>query len=102
MKELAQTDRNDPTYISSTQQQRKLKDDSKMIEDSLFALSKRVMQIQPTVNKEINLINSNMNKALADLGERRTSNALARQQLAMTSANNLALLLDQALQQMQQ
>lgn len=102
MKELEQTDRNDPKYVKLSQQQRKLKDDSKMIEDSLFALSKRVMQIQPAVNKEINLINNNMDKALADLGERRTSNAIARQQLAMTSANNLALLLDQALQQMQQ
>lgn len=101
MKKLEKTDRNNPTYVKLMQEQKKLKDDSKMIEDSLFALSKRVIEIQPTVNREINLINNNMGKALEEMGERRTAAASSRQQLAMTSINNLALLLDQALQQMQ-
>lgn len=91
----------DPKYVKFGQQQRKLKDDAKMVEDSLFALSKRVTQIQSIVNREINQVNDNMSKALEDIGERRTPEAVGHQQYVMTSFNNLALLLDEALQQMQ-
>ena len=40
--------------------QRKLQDDSKIIEDSLFALSKRNPAISATVNREISSIIMNM------------------------------------------
>ncbi len=100
MNELKQTKIEDPTYVKLAQTQKKLKDDSKLIEDSLFALSKRVVQIQATVNREVSKINFNMDKAIEDLGERRTSSANSRQQLAMTSINNLALILDEAVQNM--
>ena len=42
-----------------------------------------------------------MEKALEDMAERRSSNASERQQFAMTSANNLALILSESLEQMQ-
>jgi len=102
MEELKPLERNDPAYVDSGRDQRKIKDDSKMVEDSLFALSKRVPQIESIVNEEISSINQNISKALEDIGERRTANATSRQQYVMTSYNNLALLLDEALQQMQQ
>ena len=92
----------DPKYIQLVQRQKKLRDDSKMIEDSLFALSKRVVEIQPIVNREINLINFNVDKSQEMLVERNTSSAAYRQQTAMTSINNLALMLSEALKQMQQ
>lgn len=101
MQDLKALDRNDPKYVELSQIQKKLKDDAKIIEDSLFALSKRVIQLQFIVNKEINSINYNMDKAMDYLGERQTSQANNRQQLSMTSINNLALILDQALQDMQ-
>lgn len=102
MQEFKITASTDPRYIKLGQKQRKLKDDAKMIEDSLFALSKRVEQIQSIVNKEMNKINYNIKKSLAHIGERRTKNATVNQQFTMTSINNLALLLDEALKQMQQ
>ena len=102
MDELKETSATDPRYVELTQKQKNLADDSKMIEDSLFALSKRVIQIQSTVNKEISSINMNMDKALSNLAERETSQALSRQQYIMTSVNNLALLLDDVVQQMMQ
>jgi hypothetical protein len=101
MDDLKAIDADDPKYVKYGQQQRKLKDDAKMVEDSLFALSKRVTQIQSIVNREINQVNENMKKALAEIGERRTPEATTHQQYVMTSFNNLALLLDEALQQMQ-
>jgi len=101
METLKYLERDDPKYVEVGRMQRKIKDDSKMVEDSLFALSKRVQQIESIVNEEIANINRNIEKALEDIGERRTAGATTRQQYAMTSYNNLALLLDEALQQMQ-
>ena len=94
-------DRNNPEYIKATQHQKKLKDDAKMIEDSLFALSKRVVQLEATINKEISAINNNMEKTIGYMADREIQMAGARQQYVMTSINNLALLFDEALQQMQ-
>ncbi|MBW6483379.1 MAG: hypothetical protein K0B10_09980 [Vicingaceae bacterium] len=102
MESYKKTNRQSPEYVKMTQQQKKLKDDAKMIEDSLFALSKRVVQLQSVVNKEINLINANMEKTIEFMAERMNPMAAARQQYVMTSLNNLALLFDEALQQMQQ
>lgn len=92
---------NNPDYVKMAQEQKKLKDDAKMIEDTLFALSKRVVQLQSTINKEISSINNNMDKTLGFMQERQTAMAASRQQYVMTSINNLALLFDEALQQMQ-
>ena len=102
MDNLKVTSTNDPKYVKQGQEQKKLKDDAKMIEDSLFALSKRVAELESIVNKEIGTINYNMLSAIDQIAERRTAGATSNQQYAMTSLNNLALLLDEALQQMQQ
>ena len=54
-----------PAYIASVQQQRTIKDNMKTIADSLFSLSKRVPQIESTVNtEEIDKINFNMGKQI--------------------------------------
>jgi hypothetical protein len=91
----------DPAFNKLGQAQRKLKDDSKMVEDSLFALSKRVPQISAAVNHEINLVNENMDKAIGLMPDREIPKIATSQQFAMTSFNNLALMLDEALKQMQ-
>lgn len=101
MTDLLEIDGRDPKYRTAAQDQRKLKDDAKMVEDSLFALSKRVEELQGIVNREISSINQNMATAIEHLSERETPQARSNQQYVMTSLNNLALLLDEALQQMQ-
>jgi len=101
MENLKVLERDDPAYVEAGRKQRKIKDDSQMVEDSLFALSKRVPQIESIVNEEISSINQNIGKALENIGERQTASATSRQQYVMTSYNNLALLLDEALKQMQ-
>lgn len=91
-----------PDYVKLIQKQKKLKDDAKMVEDSLFALSKRVVQLESAINKEISAVNFNMEKAIELMAERVKPMASAKQQYVMTSINNLALLFDEALQQMQE
>ena len=98
---LKQTNINDPKYTDLAREQLKLKDDSKLIEDSLYALSKRVPQIETIVNREIRSVNSNMKKSIEKMADRKTPEALSRQQFALTSLNNLALLLSETVQQMQ-
>ncbi len=102
MQNLKSIDVNNPQYLKLSQQQHKLKDDAKMIEDSLFALSKRVPQIESKVNQEISSINLNMEESLDNLEGRIVPQARGRQQMVMTSINNLTLLLSDALKQMQQ
>jgi len=91
----------DPSYVSQAQKQNTIRDNMKTIADSLFSLSKRVPQIESTVNKEVEKINFNIGKAIDFLGDRRTGEANRSQQFAMTSLNNLALMLNEALEQLQ-
>mgnify|MGYP000952887787 CR=1 FL=1 len=107
MNDLGRTAAKDPHLVDIGRQQKKMRDDAKVIEDSLFALSKRVPQLQAAVNREMNAVNENMDRALEQLAISRADmrgkpQAADKQQRAMTGLNNLALLLDEALQQMQQ
>lgn len=107
MDKVGATNIRDPRFVEQGRKQRKLRDDAKVIEDSLFALSKRVPQLESIVNREMNAVNANMDDATNYMGEARANErfrpmATDKQQYAMTSLNNLALLLDEALQQMMQ
>jgi len=101
MLSLRKMSNNDPSYVANVQQQNTIKDNMKTIADSLFSLSKRVPQIETAVNTEVEKINFNINKAIDFLGDRRTQEANRSQQFAMTSLNNLALMLNEALEQLQ-
>ena len=101
MQVLKLTKEADPSYIRIAQQQQNIKDNLKNAQDSLYSLSKRVPQLQATVNKEIGNINASVDKALANLADRQTAQAGSNQQYAMTAMNNLALMLDEVLQQLQ-
>ena len=102
MDQMKSIDRNDPKYVKLGQQQKKIKDDAKLIEDSLFALSKRVPEIEPQINRDMSIINERMEQIIKGYTERNTPIITAKQQTIMTSANNLALLFDEIVQQMQQ
>ncbi len=102
MEDVKNVDINNPRYLKMAQVQRKLKDDAKVLEDSLLALSKRVAQISSTVNEQITDINDNTEKALDNLQDRIVPQARANQQFVMTAVNNLALMLSESLDQMQQ
>lgn len=101
MLNLKRLNNNDPQYTGNVQKQREIKDNMKTIADSLFSLSKRVPQIETAVNEEMQKINFNIDKSLEHLGERNTAAANKNQQYTMTSINNLSLMLNEALDQLQ-
>ncbi|WP_179412568.1 DUF4175 family protein [Mucilaginibacter sp. E4BP6] len=101
MQTLKTTNTTDPIYIALAQKQKDIKDNLKTAEDSLYAISRRVPQIQSTVNKEIGGINDHIDQALQNLGDRQIAEAGSNQQYAMTAMNNLALMLSEALEQLQ-
>lgn len=101
MKEYRVINQADPRYIALSQKQLKLSEDAKMIEDSLLALAKRVFEIQSFVTREVSELRSYMEESALSIKQRKPSNASGKQQYAMTSANNLALLLDDVLKSLQ-
>ena len=102
MNNFRKVSQSDPRFITLSQHQLKLKDDAKIIEDSLLSLASRVFQIASFVTREVDAMNSSMEESLGSLRDRNKAQAVSKQQFAMTSMNNLALLLDDVLQNMQQ
>lgn len=101
MLDLKNTNINDPRFNEIGQRQRNIKDNLKIVEDSLYSLSKRVPQISATVNKEISQINQQIAEALQNLTERKIAEVNRNQQYALTAINNLSLMLSEALEQLQ-
>ncbi|OQX98176.1 MAG: hypothetical protein B6I24_06105 [Bacteroidetes bacterium 4572_128] len=115
MNNLKNMKRGNPAYVEITQKQKDLTDDFKIIKDSLQALAKRTPQLSSIVSKELLLIENYASKAIETLGgrdiystrskfseERYKQKVATSQQMVMTSANNLALLLDEVLKSMQE
>lgn len=102
MKEFRSMSLQDPRFVKLSQEQLKLQDDAKVIEDSLNALASRVMQIQSFVTRELTDMKYYMDQSTQQLKERRLGQAAAKQQFAMTSINNLSLMLNDVFKQMQQ
>lgn len=99
--EMRTVNQSDPRFLELSQSQLKLKDDAKVLQDSLLSLAEKVVQISSFITREVGSINENIDGALDHLKDRNRGRALSSQQFAMTSINNLALLLDDTMQQMQ-
>lgn len=95
------TDVNDAQFVQLGKRQKNIASNLKTIQDSLYSLSKRVPQISATVNKETQSINYQINKTLENITERLQAETLQSQQYTLTAINNLALMLSDALQQLQ-
>lgn len=92
----------DPILTKLTRSQRKLIDDHIVVKDSLIALAKRVPQISGFIDEELKTIDRNFGDMTANMHNRKMRDLGVNQQFVMTSYNNLALMLDESLQQMQQ
>ncbi|MBK7172147.1 MAG: hypothetical protein IPH84_02690 [Bacteroidales bacterium] len=101
MDKLGEIGTNNPKFLKIIEDQNNLKDDLKMVEDSLFAISKRQPMIEPFIMREIASINKNVGDATKSLNDRSVPVAKGQQQYIMTSVNNLALMLSESLKQMQ-
>ena len=92
----------DPAYRVQSKRQRRIVDDTKLLKDSLLSLAKRQPKIASFIDQELNAIDANLNLVLYDLDEYKKRELAIHQQYVMTSYNNLALLLNESLQAMQQ
>jgi hypothetical protein len=102
IKDFSKTPINTPKYVELTQTQFKLKDDFGLVQDSLQALAKRVFQIESFITEKVSDINANLRNSISELEERRKPQAADHQQRTMKNVNDLALMLSEVMNQMQQ
>jgi hypothetical protein len=102
MANVKATNINNPKYVELMKEQQRIRENSKMVEDSLYAIAKRQIEIESFVTKEITNVNKYLGKSIQDMEDRNTPRAMSNQQFVMTGYNNLALMLSESLQQMQQ
>ncbi|MDY5968949.1 MAG: DUF4175 family protein [Bacteroidales bacterium] len=99
----------DPRYQTIIAEQNKIKTDFRNVNDSLEAIAKRQIAVASLMDKELASANDRMVRTLDDLlrlnqsfyGHNRNVQAASSMQYAMTSLNNLSLILAESLDQMQ-
>ena len=102
MQNLNQTTVNTPRYVELVQEQFQINNDFELVRDSLNALAKRNFQIETFITEKVTEIKGNLGSTVGELEERRTPQAANVQQRAMTGLNDLALMLSESMQNMQQ
>ncbi len=85
------------SYVAKQHEQNRLHENSKMIRDSLFEMSKDMFALKKTVNKETTELEKNMKATVDAIENRRIGEAVTKQQYVMTHTNNLALMLNEVL-----
>ncbi|WP_405211311.1 hypothetical protein [Dokdonia sp. Asnod2-E02] len=94
-------DDKNPNYAKKLRRQNVLKQNFEHIDDSLYALSLRQPKLDEVINESLVDIDYNMNKALERLAENQIIQGVSSQQYVITGANELADLLSQSLDDMQ-
>ena len=89
-------------YTNHLAKQPAVKDNMKMVEDSLLALARRQLSVKPYITKEVSKINSYIQSVYAAFDSRNPKKAAQDQQFALTSMNNLSLMLAESMQEMKQ
>ncbi|MCQ2271829.1 MAG: hypothetical protein MJZ72_03460 [Bacteroidales bacterium] len=89
-------------YNEVTLAQHKIKDNMKMIEDSLLALARRQMAVQPFITKEVSKINNYIQSVESNFESRNVKTIGKSQQFVLTSMNNLSLMLAESMKEMKQ
>jgi hypothetical protein len=92
----------DPYYRKLGRTQRRIIDDTKPLADSLYQIAKRQPQLSSFIDRELGEIKVNQKYALEDIDEHRKRPLAQRLQYTMSSYNNLALMLNESLEKMQQ
>jgi hypothetical protein len=94
MKQFSELEQSDPRFNLLAQRQLKLRDDVKVLEDSLLALVKRDAMMGSFITREVTELNDRLEKTLEAYRERRRPQIATEMQFSMTAINNLALMLD--------
>ncbi len=92
----------DPRFNELSQEQLNIRDESKIVEDSLMSLASREVMISSFITRKIGEMNQYIDQSTDALKERKKAEASGLQQFSMTSMNDLALLLQDVMSAMQQ
>ncbi len=90
-----------PQYVAAAKTQKDIRENARIIEDSLLALSKKVPEISSFINREVSKLTDNLEKSVEGFGTRNIEQIRTTQQRSMMHANNLGVMLSEVLKQMQ-
>lgn len=99
---VGRTNPSTPTYVEYVQDEYKLKDDFGLIKDSLEALAKRNFQIESYIMEKTHDISTLFESTIDHLEERDKGRAGDGQRRIMKNVNDLALMLSESMQKMQE
>ena len=91
----------DPRLNELNKKQKQIEDQSQIVRDSLYTLAMRTPQISSMINNELVDMEINLTKAGEQLEEALFPQARSSQQFVITATNNLALLLNESLEQLE-
>jgi hypothetical protein len=91
-----------PAFTDYMREQNNIQDYMRMIDDSLTQLAKRQPMVEPFITKEVTKIREYSALARTQLIDRYVSQAISNQQFALTSMNNLALMLNESMKKMKE
>lgn len=98
MNALAKTDYNNPLINQLKINQKSMQTRVEFVKDSLYSLSKRTPEITPVINKELLALEKNVGYSFENLESGNIGGSRMYQQFGITAANNLALFLSEALE----
>lgn len=101
MQDFREIDYNSPGFSTKLKLQNTLKQHFEHIDDSLFSLASRQPMIGREINELLTDVEFNIDKSLERLAENRVMMGITSQQYTVTGANDLAVLLSNALGNMQ-
>ncbi|MBO7287681.1 MAG: hypothetical protein J6U85_05555 [Bacteroidales bacterium] len=100
MNEVGKMKKDDPSLSNKISRQKEIADNFTMVEDSLRKMAMRQPKIKNFVFTELQLIDQQLGQAMKEMNEMTLASAASRQQRAMMSMNNLALMLAESLNDM--
>ncbi|MDR2408119.1 MAG: hypothetical protein LBE13_08415 [Bacteroidales bacterium] len=112
MLQISKTSIQDPAMRQIIQSQFYLRDNLKMIEDSIAAIARRQVMVEPFISKEIakinqaqdqimDLLNSTQEPSQQAYSANRNAQIASKQQFVMTSLNDVALMIAESIKNMQ-
>ncbi|HNY62643.1 MAG TPA: hypothetical protein PLH70_02630 [Bacteroidales bacterium] len=91
-----------PLITDASRAQKEILDYMSLIGDSLSQLAKRQTAVKPFIQKELSNVEQYLQSIQTDLSDRRLNTASASQQFALTSINNLSLMLAESLKEVKE
>jgi hypothetical protein len=91
-----------PSYVRLIQEEQRLKEDFKLVEDTLYKIASRQVKIRKQIFEDVDKITNNTQLSIQRLVDRKPHMAISSEQYAMSSYNNLGLMISESLKNMEE